>query len=358
VNSRTRLVALAGAAAVSIALPAAADARTKSVNMGVPPKSGKALQEAFTDVNDFFPHAVTINVGDRIRFLPVGFHSFDLPPKGGGPLPLVAGTGETVAGSNDAAGAPFWFNGQDQLGFSGALLKFAFGKRLSYDGSKRRLSGLPVVEKPKPVTVTFKKAGRWTYYCNIHAGMKGIVNVRAKGRKVPSARADRRAIANQVARSLRTAKALAKKKAPAGVVEVGVAGSHGEEYLAMVPSAVTVPTGSTLNFRMSSGSYEVHTATAGPGDPERQQSSYLGQLAASFQSPVFDPRATYQSEPPATMAALTPALHGNGFWNSGLLDTSSDSPLPSSNAVTFGAPGKYDFYCLIHPFMKTTVTVQ
>ena len=357
-DKRTRLVALAGAAAVSIALPAVADARTKSVNMGIPPKSGEALQEAFTDVNDFFPHAVTINAGDKIRFLPVGFHSFDLPPKGGGPLPLVTATGESIAGSNDAAGSPFWFNGQDQLGFSAALLKFAFGKRLSYDGGKRRLSGLPVVERPKPVTVTFKKAGKWTYYCNIHAGMKGVVNVKAKGRKVPSAKSDRRTIANQVARSLRTARALAKKKAPAGVVHVGVAGSHGEEYFAMVPSEVTVPTGSTLSFRMSPGSYDVHTATAGPGDPERQQSGYLGTLAAGFNNPVFDQRAVYQSEPPTTMATLTPTLHGNGFWNSGIMDTSSDTPLPTSNAVTFGAAGKYDFYCLIHPFMKTTVTVQ
>ena len=271
---------------------------------------------------------------------------------------MISGTGEKVSGSNDAARSPFWFNGQDQLGFSPALLEFAWGKRLSFNGSKRRLSGLPVVPNPKPVTVTFKKVGRWTYYCNVHAGMKGTVNVRPKSARVPSARADRRAVARQVARSLRTAKRLAKKRAPAGVVEVGVAGSHGEEYFAMVPSAVTVPRGSTLTFRMSSGSYDVHTATTGPGDPERQPSSYLGRLAGSFNGAVLDPRAVYQSEPPTTTASLTPTLHGNGFWNTGVMDGSSDTPLPASNAVTFGAPGSYDFYCLIHPFMKTTVTVQ
>ncbi len=355
--TRTRLVALAGTAAVAIALPATADAATKTVNMGIPPKSGKAFQKALSDVNDFFPHGVTINAGDKIRFLPVGFHSLDLPPRGGGPLPLIVG-GEPVAGSSDAAGSPFWFNGQDQLGFNPALLKFAFGKRLSYNGNKRRISGLPVVDKPKPVTVTFKKTGKWTYYCDIHTDMTGVVNVKARGRKVPSARADRRTIANQVARSLKTAKTLSKKQAPAGVINVGVAGSRGEEFFGMVPSAVTVPAGTTLRFRMSPGSRDAHTATAGPGDPEQDESSYLGRLAASFQAPVFDPRATYPSEPPATTATLTPALHGNGFWNSGVMDTSSDSPLPASNAVTFGAPGSYAFYCLIHPFMKTTVTVQ
>jgi plastocyanin len=34
------------------------------------------------------------------------------------------------------------------------------------------------------------------------------------------------------------------------------------------------------------------------------------------------------------------------------------SPLPSSNTVTFGAPGTYTYYCMIHPFMKGTVVVQ
>jgi len=71
-SKRTRLVALAGAAAVSIVIPGVAEARTKSVSMGVPPKSGEAFQRAFVDVNDFFPHGVTINVGDRVRFRPAG----------------------------------------------------------------------------------------------------------------------------------------------------------------------------------------------------------------------------------------------------------------------------------------------
>jgi plastocyanin len=51
-------------------------------------------------------------------------------------------------------------------------------------------------------------------------------------------------------------------------------------------------------------------------------------------------------------------LHGNGFWNSGVLDGSSATPLPNSSKVTFGAPGTYNFYCLIHPFMKGSVVVQ
>jgi plastocyanin len=40
------------------------------------------------------------------------------------------------------------------------------------------------------------------------------------------------------------------------------------------------------------------------------------------------------------------------------MDGSSATPLPASSQLTFGAAGTYNFYCLIHPFMKGTVVVQ
>jgi hypothetical protein len=89
-----------------------------------------------------------------------------------------------------------------------------------------------------------------------------------------------------------------------------------------------------------------------------EPNSYLGELAATFEGAVFDPRATYQSEPPPTQATLTPLLHGNGFWSSGFMDRAPGTPPPSSNSVRFGTPGTYTFYCLIHPFMRGTVNVQ
>jgi plastocyanin len=358
VQGRKRGLAAAVAAGALLALPGVAEAKTKSVFAGIPPKNARAFQNAGTDVNDFFPHKVTIRAGDKIRFLPVGFHNVDLPPRGGDPVPLVSPTGQKVSGSNDAAGQPFWFNGQDQLGFTRELGQMAWGKRVSYNGSKRRNSGLPLGENLKPYTVTFKRRGNYTYFCDIHAGMTGVVSVKKKGAKVPSRKADNRAVKRQVASSLKVARELPDAETPAGVVNVGVAGPDGEEFFGFVPNAVTVPVGTTLRFRMSPGSFDIHTATTGPGNPESDPNSYLGQIAAGFQAPVFDPRGVYPSEQPPSTATLTPALHGNGFWNSGAMDTASASPLPESNAVTFGAPGSYDFYCLIHPFMKATVTVQ
>ena len=132
--------------------------------------------------------------------------------------------------------------------------------------------------------MTFKKTGKFTYYCNIHAGMKGTVTVKDKGKSVPSAKADKKALARQVATALKTSKKLAKTQVPANTVDVGAAGKHGEELFAFVPGAVTIPTGSSLTFRMHPASYDVHTATTGPGNPETEPNSYLGQIAASFNS--------------------------------------------------------------------------
>ena len=91
-----------------------------------------------------------------------------------------------------------------------------------------------------------------------------------------------------------------------------------------MPSAVTVPTGTTLTFRMHPASYDVHTATTGPGNPETEPSSYLGQIAASFKRAGRSTRGRLPERAARpTAATLTPALHGNGFWNSGVLDTAS-----------------------------------
>jgi len=356
-SHRTK-AAIAAAIAVLV-VPAGASAATKDVSMGTPLSAQKSFRPTDADVNAFFPSATTIHVGDSVRFLPVGFHNLDLPKKGGKPTALIAPTGQAITGAADAAGAAFWFNGQQNLQFNlPALAPAGFGKKFTYTGAKGVQSGLPLANKPKPVTVKFAKAGTFTYYCDVHTGMKASVRVVAKSKKVPSAKADAQRVKDQVSKALAAAKAAPKTKPPAGVVDVGVAGKGGVEYFGMVPEKSTVPVGTTLTFRMSPGTYEDHTVTFGPGDPDKEPTSYLGKIAKSFEGATLDQTGVYPSEAPGTTATLVPTLHGNGFWNSGVLDGSSATPLPGSSKVTFGAPGTYNFYCLIHPFMKGSVVVQ
>ncbi len=356
-TSRSWITACVTTAIAVLAIPVAAQAATKTVSLGTTAAAQKALQKYGADSNDFFPHGITIHVGDSVKFQPSGFHTVDLPKKGGTFLPVFTPNGK-VSGSADAAGAPFWFNGQDALGFNPALIPGLYGKKVTYDGSKTIESGLPLANKPKPILVTFRKTGKFTYYCDVHPGMKGVVTVKAKGAKIPTAAQDKAALKAQVAKVVKIAKALVKSTPPANTVSVGAAGASGVEAFTFFPSTLTVAAGTTVTFTMSAKSLEVHTATTGPGDPEKDPTSYLGKIAASLNSPSLDPAAVYPSDVPPAPAALTPTLHGNGFWSSGALDTVSASPQPTSNRVTFAAAGTYQFYCMIHPFMHGTVVVQ
>jgi plastocyanin len=359
---RRRLLGIA-VGLLALAAPAAAQAATRSVFMGPPPgKVTKQIQGAFSDVNAFFPTRSTVHVGDTVRFVPVGFHSVELPAQGSQQSALFAPFGGAkVSGANDAAGQPFWFNGEDEVFFNSVLFASKFGKTVVYNGSKTVQSGAPLADKVKPIKIKFKKAGAFTYFCNIHPGMKGRVFVKSGRSRIPTAKAHLKVAARQLAAAAKVAKGLANKTVPANTVNVGSAGPKGVEYFGFVPGTITVDVGDTVSFRMSKGSYDEHTATTGPGNPETEPDSYLGKLAASFQGdPPFAAAAVYPSEEPgSTTATLTPTLHGNGFWNSGVLDDSTTTPtLPVSNSVTFGAAGEYKFYCLIHPFMVGTVKVQ
>jgi len=351
----------AAVAALVAATPVAAQAATRTVDMGLPVKAQKTFNQKYnSDVNNFFPDGVTIHAGDSVRFVPAGFHTVDFPAKGQNPLSFVAPVGQSVTAAKDAAGNPFWFNGQAQLAFNPTLLKFSFGKTLTYTGAKRVTSGLPIQNHPKAVTVKFAKQGTFTYYCNLHPGMKGTVRVVSANRAIPSVKAVTKLVASQLAADLVTAKKLASTKPPAGTVSVGAAGPKGVEYFGFFPNTLTIDKGTTLHFAMSAASREEHTATIGPGDPEKDPKSYLGVLANSFNSPQFDPAAVYPSDQPGgTPADVSPTLHGNGFWNSGVLDQSSKTPtLPAANTATFNTSGTYQVYCLIHPFMHGTITVR
>ena len=225
------------AAAVAVlAVPASASAATKTVNMGLPTAQQKPFQNAFSDVNDFFPHGATIRAGDSIKFVPTGFHSVDIPRKGGSALALILPTGQPIAAVNDAAGAAFWFNGQQQVGFNPQLgPPGLFGKKVTFTGAKRVESGLPLAERPKPFSVKFLKTGTYTYYCDVHAGMKGTIKVVSKNGKVPSAREDKAALNTQVASTLKSAKRLAHTVVQGNNVDIGASGCRRRRILRLLP---------------------------------------------------------------------------------------------------------------------------
>ena len=346
---------VAAVSGLALAVPAAAQAATKRVFVGLPPAYQKATGDTI-EVNAFFPSNISIHAGDFVAFVPAP-QGVDIP-SGRQELPVDA-TGRKVSNVNDAAETPFWFNGADELSFTKGVFKSNYGKTF-VKGSTRIESGLGLRPNLKPMKVRFNRPGLYSYYSQIKPGVKGTVRVVGKRSPIPSAKSDAKRVKSQISNALAVAKTLPNETKPAAnTVSVGAEGKGGVHVADMFPKILTVPAGTTVNFLMPKGSTDVHTATFGPG-PATDANSYVGGLAASLRGQApFDPRAIYPSEQPGSLPTeITPALHGNGFWNTGIMDTVVASLRPPSGKVTFATPGTYEYVCLIHPTMKGTISVQ
>jgi plastocyanin len=351
-----------GAAAALVALLAASGAMAKSSNKvvfaGPPPQTqkiaAKLVPKSFVtayqpDFNAFFNKKTTINAGDTVSFVLNGFHTVDFPANGGTLLPLIVPGNTLVSGVNDAAGNPFWFNGHvPNVGLNPALL--APTKTKTYNGSKRVHSGVPT-GPPKPFNVKFTKAGTYRYFCDVHPGMIGTVVVKPAGEPIPSAKHDAKALVAQVTTDVKAAKKAAATKLPANTVSLGLSARGGVELFNMFPATLTVSPNTVVTFEMSKNSFETHTATFGP-------KAELTKLAKGFQGVNLPAQGVFPSDPPGTITE-SPTAHGDGFANTGALDTNAKSTtIPSSGKIDFTTPGTYHFICLIHPFMHGTIVVR
>jgi plastocyanin len=356
-HGRAAGVSLALAVAVALVVPSLAGAATKTVQAGPFGSAQKDFQDAFGDANQFFRRTVTIRRGDSVRWRINGFHTVTFVPGGEEePALVVPDPANPVTGSVDAAGVPFWFNGQPSLGLNPEVaLKQGGG---TFDPDELLNSGLPLAEgPPPPYKLKFNQKGRFTYLCIVHPGMAGTVRVVGKNRRIPSARRDGRAARREQARALRRVQRLTTGLGLSltNTIQAGNDRRGGPTVFKFFPANPSYKVGDTVTLQMPPSSSEVHTFTFGPSNGENQ---YNDVLAANLLGPQgFDPRGAYPSEPPGGVPTYTGVNHGNGFYNSGLLDSVGASPLPSSTQLRFGAPGSFTMICLIHPFMRSTVTV-
>ncbi|MBA2517746.1 MAG: hypothetical protein H0V22_10615 [Solirubrobacterales bacterium] len=330
-----------------------ASAATKTVYAG---PNAKLPDEALT-VNDFFRKSITIRQGDRVRWQMRGFHNVILPARGDKPPAFFAPDPVAkVTGVADAAGTPFWFNGQPRVQID-PRSAFPTGGR-TYDGTTLTGSGLSQTDgPPPPYTLKFTKTGKFAFYCTIHEGMKGTVKVVAKGKKVPTAAQDRKAATAQLAKLTKQAAKLDDVKPPAATV-LGGSDKAPVAWLKFFPKRQTVKVGQPLTFSVT-GSQEPHTLTFGP-------EAYLKQVLEGQITPVpnpqgppslvFDPRVLLPSDPPPQLPPYTGANHGNGFFSTGVIG--KGTPGGTKTTITFAKAGSYKYICLIHPEMNGTVDVK
>jgi plastocyanin len=346
---RIRHVLPAAAAVAALLAPAAAQAATKTVYAGTPPKGALAGVPPTTVDNAFYPATVKVHVGDSVSYKFLGFHNVFFPPKGkAAPGFAVLDPATPVSGVKDAAGADMWFNGLPSAFFN-PLVAAPTGSKV-INGKGNHGSGLPSGPKFK-YKVRFSKTGSFTYYCSIHPGMKGTVQVVAKSAKAPSKADDAKRVKKQASAAAKLAKQLLKEPPPAGnVVNVGN-DKKGINSLAFFPATKTIKAGESVTFQMPGSSTESHNVAVGPED-------YVLSHEIGGENGPLNPFVVYPSDPGA-LPPLTPTTHGNGFLATGILDTQKGSPFPNKASITFTTPGTYVYYCNIHqPDMKGTIVVQ
>jgi plastocyanin len=355
---RSPLVALT-AAVCCLAVPVAASAATTSVLAGPGLKRAPAGVPKDSDINQFFPSRVKIHVGDKVSWTVAGFHVVQFPKAGSAPPQLaVPDPSRLATGFNDAAGQPFWFNGQGTPVVPPIVALGGGGK--SYDGSAAVGSGLPL-GKPKPFVVKFTKTGTYTYFCTIHPGMKGTVSVVAKSKPAESAAAVKAAFAKQLASGLATLKRLDKQKVTAAnTVVAGPDAKGGPVLYRFSPSALTTKVGTPVTLEMTPGTTEDHTFTFAKDVKAAGRIAEQEMLApvAGTNPPVvaFGPKWAYPSEAPGSTVSYDGTNHGDGFLNSGVLDGDGKTPFPQKFTVSFSKPGTYTYFCAIHPFMVGKIT--
>ncbi len=356
-----RRVLVAGAALAALAAAPVAEASSREVSAGPPVERRPPGVSRDVEANAFYPGTTTVRQGDRVRFQFRGFHNVVFPA-GGAPAPdlFAFDAANRVAGATDAAGAPFWFNGQPRV-IMDPRSAFPVGGR-TINGRGLVSSGLPLQEgPPKPFVARFPSRGTYTYLCTVHPGMRGRVRVVARSSSVPSADRHRRAARRQFRSSVIRARKLNRFQGPrCNRIQAG-SEEREVELLHFVHRRRTVRAGTTVTLQMPRDSRDRHTFTFGP-EP------YLRQITEGFITPepggegpptfVFNPLINYPSDTLSALPPYTGTNHGNGFFNTGVLDRTDKTPNPGSARVTFTTPGTSGYICLIHPNMKGTVEVR
>src|SRR5918994_324632 len=325
------VLVIAGVAA-AVAAPAAS-AKTKTVIAGGPPpkasQAGKLKFPAALDLNGFFRKTITIRAGDSVKwvFSTRVVHTVTFLAKGDSRPPLERpDAANPYTGFNDSQGMPFWFNGQPSIEIPP---EHAFPQGgSSADGRTYRNSGLSAPAFT-PYTLKFPKKAR-----------------------VPSARADRKARIAEFAKALKAADRLGKLK-PKGNDVVAGNDNATVAWFRFFPATRTIKAGESVRFSITSRS-EIHTMSFGP-----QATSDFVMVQPQPSGPPrlqFSPLVIMPSDNP--LPPYTGTNHGNGFFNTGVIDVNPASPNPSSVSVAFTNPGSYLFECTIHPGMQGTIKVE
>jgi plastocyanin len=338
----------------ALAVGGTAHAATWTVNAGELTKPPAGTPKGST-LNQFFPGRLQVNAGDKVTFKTLTFHTISyLGGKLQGAPGAIADPQKTLyEGITAADGAEFYFNGLTKFINNPAVFAPYGPKSFSGKTPANALLFSPNGKKPGTVTYTFPKFGQYAVLCQIHPGMKMVVDVKAKGAQVQTPEDVKGVQKVETDAAWAKAKAFANPTIPANTVYMGIGGKT--TLLDFKPDVLRVKAGTTVNF-VNKAPSEIHNVAFGPLKYMEKFSKEtdlfpMGPGQPNQVTPVF----VYGTDP--TPYNYDGTNHGNGFFVTPLRD-GIPGALPNASRITFPQPGKYHYICFLHgPDMAGDIVV-
>jgi plastocyanin len=304
----------------------ASAAQTLTVSAGAESSGGDV------QLTEFAPVQVTVNVGDTVTWSLDSTEFHDVLFTAGAQPPDFIQPGPDGVFINPLAGLP-------QGG-------------PSYDGTVVTGSGLLI--KGQSWSLTFTKAGTYPYYCVIHAGMIGSIEVEPSGQSADTQTSINARRTAQINADIATKGVpiimanqgeLSTDAAAAGIVAGAQNGPT--DVQRFFPPRVAIHAGDSLSWVWRTEETP-HTVTFLVGQPAPEVVVPLPQTGGP-------PRL--QLNPLVLVPGGDPtAWDGSSWLNSGFIQPTSGQPTPTFT-VRFTTPGSYDYVCVLHDGMVGTIVV-
>jgi len=286
---------------------------------------GAANSDSSVVSSGFFPHTLTVTVGDTVHWV------FDRQ----WPEHTVTFLGGTKPLPPDVE--------QGGKSYLNPRVAFPAGGR-TYDGVGYHNSGMPPdPTKPFSYTLTFTKSGTFTYLCLLHPGQEGTVIVKGRASETPvqaTARGKR-----ELAAALRAGDHAYSQWVPTVNGKTVVIHFIGDpqahwSILRFTRTPLVIAHGTTVIWDMQDPQ-EIHAVTF-PG----------GQAGASnYIIPQPQPNGPPKllENPQVVTPTPTTEYDGSGLVSSGIIfPPGVPGNPPTSYRLTFTKPGQYAYVCAVH----------
>lgn len=285
------------------------------------------------EVLAFAPQSLQVHRGDTVTWVINSFHNIHFSE---GPVEMVLMqeiNGQPVPVFNPAIAFPTIENGA------------------AYGGGDAN-SGLPAdPTAPKTFSLVMDlEAGTYSYVCDIHPGMAGVVTVVAGDQAIPSPTDAAVQGANELLGAIGagTEALLQLEAAPAAsdagaAVQAGNGGTGRTTVNQFFPFSATIQAGESVTWTIPADSVEPHTVS---------WPAVRGQDIAPMPVEGSDVPALALGPSIAPMTQSGAAINAGDAYSSGIFNPGQ------SFTLTFNEPGVYPFTCNIHPGMNGVIVVE